>query len=234
MEIFWRLILSHLIADFTLQTDYINRLKRRSKYGVIIHILIHFIVSSLILMPYLDNNWFDSGFFRIKGFSVIIILTFFHLMVDKVRIYIIDKNIYPDNTLNFIIDQLFHFYFIFLFTPFKDLNPYLCGEKVIMISSFLVIVSHTTTVLIYYIEKDLKGLGFPGFDQKYLMIFERVVIWAFFMLEGWWWSGFVVLWILQLYYLKRKRIIDITEINFWLSILISIICGIITRYCYYL
>jgi hypothetical protein len=234
MEVFWRLVLSHLIADFVLQTNWINKMKRKSIKGLIVHVIIHFVVTYLILMPYLGSIWFEFGGFKLNGYFMVFLICLVHLMVDEMRIYIINHRIYDDNTVSFLIDQFLHFYFIFMFTPFKDILPSFRGEKIVMILTFLVMIAHTTTIFIYYIEKDLKGLPFPSFDQKYFMIFERIVIWAFFLMNGWGWLFFLILWIIQLYYLKNKRIIDITNLNFALSIFISLVFGVLTRYYYYL
>lgn len=234
MDIFWRLALSHLIADFTLQTNWINRMKRKNAIGVLIHVLIHIITTFLILMPYLNVVWFNLAGFEIKGYQMLFIICALHFMVDQTRVYVINKKIYPDNTLSFVIDQIFHFYFIFIFTPFKNVLPNFAGEKAVMILTFFVLVTHTATVLIYYIEKDINDIPFPSFDQKYFMIFERIIIWAFFFLKGWWWVLFLAAWVYQLYYFKKKKIIDISNINFWLSVIISVCLGFISRYYYYL
>ncbi|MCK5583328.1 MAG: DUF3307 domain-containing protein, partial [Elusimicrobiales bacterium] len=44
MIIFWRLLLAHFLADFTLQFDIVNRLKRKGILGMIIHCGTHLIV----------------------------------------------------------------------------------------------------------------------------------------------------------------------------------------------
>jgi len=234
MDIFWRLVLSHLLADFTLQTNWINQMKRKSVTGVVIHVFVHIITTFLILLPYLNTIWFKIMNYEIKGYTMLLIICFFHFIIDQTRVYIINKKIYKDNTISFVADQIFHFYFIFIFTPFKDIASGFYGEKYVMVLTFLVLVTHTTTVLIYYIEKDLNNIPFPNFDQKYFMIFERTVIWAFFLLKGWWWLIFWVAWIYQLNCFKTKKIIDITPLNFWMSVSISAIFGLISRYYYYL
>jgi hypothetical protein len=234
MEVFWRLFLSHLIADFTLQTNWINQMKRKSIKGVFIHVMIHFVVTYLLLLPYLKNVWFEVFGIKLSGYFMVFLICITHLLIDQLRVYIINNKIYDDNTFSFLLDQFLHFYFIYIFSPFNDVTTNFSGEKTIMVLTFFVIITHTTTIFIYYIEKDLKGLSFPSFDQKYFMIFERIVIWAFFLMNGWGWIFFLVLWIIQLYYLRMKRIIDITNLNFYLSIIISVIFGLITRYYYYL
>ncbi|MEF3280469.1 MAG: DUF3307 domain-containing protein [Elusimicrobiota bacterium] len=233
MDIFWRLSLSHLIADFTLQTNWINRMKRENVKGVIIHVLVHIIVTTLLLTPYLDKLWFNFYNFKLTGYAMILIICFFHFIIDQTRVYAIKNKIYPDNTISFIADQIFHFYFIFLFTPFVNVPIDFSGEKIIMLFTFLVIITHTTTIFVYYIEKDLSNLPFPSFDQKYFMIFERVVIWAFFLLNGWWWVFLLAAWIYQLYYFKKKKIIDITNVNFYISVIFSMFFGILSRHFYY-
>ena len=49
MEIFWRLVLGHLIGDFTLQTNYIAAWKRRSVLGMVVHCGIHPVIYAVFL-----------------------------------------------------------------------------------------------------------------------------------------------------------------------------------------
>lgn len=233
MEIFWRLVLSHLIADFTLQTNWINEMKRKTVLGVFIHVFIHIVVTTFLLLPYLNQTWFSVKGFNLNGYVMLFIICLFHFTVDQTRVYVIKNKIYPDNTISFLVDQIFHFYFIFIFTPFNNVSMSFENRNLWVLLSFIVIITHTTTILIYYIEKDLNNIPFPSFDQKYFMILERVVIWAFFLLKGWWWLIFLLAWIYQLNYFKKRKTIDITNMNFYLSIFISIFFGVISRYFYY-
>ena len=52
MVIFWRLLLAHLLADFTLQLDIVNRLKRKSAWGMQLHCLTHLVTDFEISRPY--------------------------------------------------------------------------------------------------------------------------------------------------------------------------------------
>lgn len=234
MEIFWRLFLAHFLADFTLQTDWINKMKREKTLGVIIHVFIHLVVTYALLLSYISHTWFKVGSFELKGYLMVLIICLFHFTVDQLRIYIIKNKIYPDNALNFIIDQFFHLYFIFIFSPFGNVPVNFSGEKIIMVLSFIVVVSHTSTVLIYFIEKDISGLSFPSFDQKYFMIFERLILFGFFLIEGKWFILLALLWIVQIYYIKIRKIVDISNINFVMSITLSAVFGLLARYYYYL
>ena len=49
MTIFFTLLLAHLIADFPLQTNWIYAMKLKSNVGLVIHVLIHLIITSLLI-----------------------------------------------------------------------------------------------------------------------------------------------------------------------------------------
>jgi hypothetical protein len=106
-------------------------------------------------------------------------------------------------------------------------------EKWVGIIAMSVLVTHVTTVLIYFIEKDLFGRGFPCFDEKYFLIFQRVVLWSFFFAAGWWWLPFAAAWAVQIFYIRRKRILDISRANIVLSLALTSVVGLWTRYIYF-
>ena len=57
MEIFWRLILAHLLADFTFQTDHIAAWKRRSAWGTFIHSTFQLLTSVALTLTRLGETW---------------------------------------------------------------------------------------------------------------------------------------------------------------------------------
>ena len=234
MVIFWRLLLSHLLADFTLQFDIVNRMKRDGALGMFIHCMTHFAVSAALTWNYLPETWFSAGPLAVNGWGALVIMLLVHFGVDELRIYSMKTLHYKDNTASFVVDQLLHFYVLFLISPVNMPGPgLLMGEKWAAIACMLVLVTHFTTVLIYFVEKDLFGKTFPAFDEKYFLIFERVVIWAFFFAAGYWWTLFAVAWIAQLFYVRRKRIMDLSGINVWISVFTAVLTGFWTRYVYY-
>jgi len=234
MIIFWRLLLSHLLADFTLQFDIISVMKRRNLWGMLIHCLTHFVVSVAMTWEYLPDTWLRIGPLAVNGWGALVIMLVVHFAVDELRIYSMKTLRYKDNTVSFVADQLLHLYVLFMITPVIIPEPgLLLGEKWAAIGCMLVLVTHFTTVLIYFFEKDLSGKSFPQFDEKYFLIFERLVLWAFFFAAGYWWVPFAFAWIFQFFYIKRKRIIDMSRVNVWLSVTISVGLGIWTRYAYY-
>jgi len=233
MVIFWRLVLAHLLADFTLQFDIVNRLKRKSGWGMLIHCLTHLVTSVALTWQYLGDVWFTAGGLAVNGWQALLLMFVVHYAVDELRVYSM-KSWYKDNTLSFLVDQIVHVYVLFLISPIVVPEPgLLMGETWAAIGSMLVLVTHFTTVLIYFVEKDLFGKTFPAFDEKYFLIFERVVIWAFFFAAGYWWTVFAAAWIAQLFYVKRKRIMDLSGLNVWISVFMAVLTGFWTRYVYY-
>lgn len=234
MIIFWRLILSHLLADFTLQFDIVNQMKRKHVWGMLLHCLTHFVVSVALTWNYLPDTWVTIGPLALNGWWALALMLAVHFGVDELRLYSMKTLHFRDGTLSFLADQVLHFYVLFMISPviIPEIGL-LIGEKWSVIAAMLVLVTHFTTVLIYFVEKDLFGKSFPHFDEKYFLIFERVVLWAFFFAAGYWWIPFALAWIFQIFYIKRKRIIDMSLANVWLSVAITLVLGAWTRYAYY-
>lgn len=233
MIIFWRLLLAHLLADFTLQLDFVNKLKRKSAWGMLVHCLTHLVTGIALTWPFLGDTWVSVGPLNLNGWTALILMFFVHYAVDELRVFSVKAG-YRDNTISFLLDQAAHIYVLFLISPVVVPEPgALMGEKWVAITAMLVLVTHFTTVLIYFLEKDFLGRNFPSFDEKYFLIFERVVIWAFFFASGLWWIPFALAWILQLFYVKRKRIMDLSALNVWVSVAMGLGAGVWTRFVYY-
>jgi len=234
MIIFWRLLLSHLLADFTLQLDAVNRMKRAHLWGMLLHCLTHLVVAAALLWPYLPQTWVALGPVRISGWWALAIMLSLHFAVDQLRVYSMRAMGFHDGTVSFLADQLLHVYVLFMISPVAiPSRNLLLAEKWTGIACMLVLVTHFTTVLVYFVEKDLLGKNFPRFDEKYFLIFERVVLWAFFFAGGYWWVPFALAWVVQILYVRKKRIIDLSLVNVVLSVGVTAALGLLTRYIYY-
>ena len=234
MIIFWRLFLSHLLADFTLQLDIVNRLKRQHVWGMMLHCLTHLVTAAALTWPYLDAPWFSLGDFRVNGWLSLAVMLVLHFIVDELRIYSMKKMRYPDGTASFLIDQALHVYILFMLSPVSmPDNGLFVPEKWVGILAMGAMVTHVTTVLIYFLEKDFFGKEFPAFDEKYFLIFERVVLWLFFFASGWWWLPFAAAWTVQMFYIRHKRVLDFSLANIALSVILTSGLGLCTRYIYY-
>ncbi|MBI4056777.1 MAG: DUF3307 domain-containing protein [Elusimicrobia bacterium] len=235
MVIFWRLIFGHLLADFTFQTNLINSWKRRSVWGMLVHCATHPFFYILLTYPYLNQFWIKTNVFQFQGWTCILLIFVFHFLEDQWRVFTIHKFKTPDNTLYLLWDQVIHIAVIFLFFPLNHMNSEMVifPEKLTVLGCLFVGVTHLTTVLIFFLEKDFVGGTFPEFDEKYLAIAERVVLTLFFLLPGYWWIFFALLWVGHMYYLRSKRIVDFSWFSFYVGVSAAVFFGSLARLVYY-
>lgn len=98
MNIFWLLLLVHIIADFPLQTDFVFQLKQKKKWGVVLHGLIHFGLGAMILLPYWKSPdlWFG-----------LLIISVSHVLIDKYKLNLgVSRSVM--SFFFFWLDQLTH------------------------------------------------------------------------------------------------------------------------------
>lgn len=233
MFIFWRFFLSHLLADFTLQFNIVNKLKRQGLFGMLLHCLTHFLVALVLLFPHMGEVWVDFGFLQLNGWAAMTLMMVLHFMVDELRVYSMKKLGFSDGTASFLADQFLHVYVLFMLSPVTVLDKaFFLPEKWVGVLCMFILVTHVTTVLVYFIEKEFADKAFPGFDEKYFLIFERIVLWSFFFVSGWWWLPFSAAWIMQMFYIRKKRIIDLSPANIMISTAVTVLCGLWTRKMY--
>ncbi|MBI4051953.1 MAG: DUF3307 domain-containing protein [Elusimicrobia bacterium] len=235
MVIFWRLILGHLLADFTFQTNLINSWKRKSVWGMLVHCAMHPFFYILLTYPYLNQFWVYTKYVQLQGWTCILLIFVLHFLEDQWRVYTIQKFRTPDNTLYLIWDQVIHYACIFLFFPLSllDSNGTIIPEKWTVLGCLFIGATHFTTVMIYFLEKDFLTGSFPEFDEKYLAIAERLVLALFFLLPGTWWVFFALLWIGHMYYLRSKRIVDFSWFSFYVGVSAAVVFGVLARLVYY-
>jgi len=193
---FWflRLLLAHLLADFPLQTNTIFRLKKRSFWGVFLHVSIFFILSIIFSVPYLKY---------IYSWIYLLLLSIFHIYIDWTRVKVSNKFKEQDNLLYFLFDQLEHLLSlmaIFLLPGSKEViyweNPYLGkywknfynSNYLILISIGFIIVVFAGTIINYYVRKHFNSSesftnnGIP-IKEKYLEALFKGVIFILFWLN---------------------------------------------------
>lgn len=231
MIIFWRLILAHLLSDFIFQTKELVVWKRNSWLGILTHSVIHFLVYILFTYNYLSQTWLEFGSVQINGWSSIIIITIIHFFIDFIsRTNIKAKK---QKTLYFLCDQFSHYLVIFILSApnlFANTGS-LFAEKYVMVFIFLLLTTHFTTYLIYSLESDLfdTKLSLPNFDEKYLTISYRTILYLLFLFPGYLWLAFVAIWFVVGIVVKRKRLIDISRFSFCTSVILTAIFGILAR-----
>ncbi|MDE2489451.1 MAG: DUF3307 domain-containing protein [Elusimicrobia bacterium] len=237
MEIFWRLMFGHLLADFTFQTNFINRWKRTSFAGLLVHCLMHPLFYVALCWPFLRETWVSNAFFRLNGWECIGLVFLTHLLEDWWRVYTIHKYGMPDNTVFFVWDQVIHYSVIFAVVPLAAASAARAGffpEKWPILGCLFVLVTHATTVLIYFLEKDMHGAEYPGFDEKHLAMAERLVLALCFLLPSAAGAAVVAaLWLGVMSFLRRRRLFDLTAFTFYMGAALAVLCGLAARVVYY-
>jgi hypothetical protein len=152
------LILAHLLGDFILQPSKLVKWKMSSRYGVIFHVAIHFILILLVFSPYLIDGQIWPVF---TAFG----LSFFHFLIDQSKInYDLkhDQKVKP-----FLLDQIFHFLTILIAyfllkdfvqaLPAGDFNEIYSQVRISIFLSFTVLVSIVVEVFAYQYQREKNG-----------------------------------------------------------------------------
>lgn len=92
MNLLITLLIAHLFADFPLQTNALAQLKERSWYGVLLHVLVHIIVTALLIH--------DSLYY----WPLLLGIGFVHFVIDGFKLLWSAKK----GVVYFLIDQILH------------------------------------------------------------------------------------------------------------------------------
>lgn len=106
MIIFYHLLVAHLLADFVFQPKSLVDWKQKSWKGLAVHVLIHWLLSILILSPYLPN---------FKLLLLLLGVTLSHFMVDMIKIRWQKES--KRYVALFFLDQAVHVFILLLATP---------------------------------------------------------------------------------------------------------------------
>ena len=250
MEILWRLLFGHMLADFTFQTDFINHWKRTSSKGLLAHCLMHPAFYVVLCWPYLGQVWVDfpAAGLRLNGWACVVLIFLIHLLEDWWRVFAINRYQMPDNTAFFLWDQAVHYAVIFAVAPLAlgsvnlgaahPLSSVDVGgvvpERWPVLGCLFVAATHAGMVLVYFLEKDANGASFPEFDEKYLAMAERLVLALCFLLPSTATSAVCVAgWLAVMFWLRRSRMFDLSAASFYGGGAIACVCGLAARAVYY-
>src|SRR6266700_640510 len=117
MGIFWRLMFGHLLADFTFQTDFINRWKRTSLAGLIVHCAMHPVFYAALCWPHMSEAWVVVGPARLNGWACLGVVVVAHFIEDWWRIHAIRDYKMRDSMAFFVWDQIAHYAVLFVVAP---------------------------------------------------------------------------------------------------------------------
>ena len=171
------LILAHLIADFVLQPTKLVMWKIKSKNGGIIHALVHFIVSTILLLPIIINGvpWL---------ILVTLAISFIHFWIDGGKInYDIkhDKKVRP-----FVIDQMLHLltilliYFFIQSTTYTlpDMTFYRVYTNIVFVNFLSLLIFFTAVIEVYRFQKERERNQKAQIKFHTKQLAQRVVVFS--------------------------------------------------------
>jgi hypothetical protein len=227
MDIFWRLLLGHLLADFTCQTNFVAAWKRRSARGLFFHVTTHPVMYLALLWPRMNEVWVTAGAWRLNGWTAVGIVYATHLLEDKWRIWSVMERGAPDNSVFYLWDQIIHIVILYAVSPASV--PAVQSRWPIL-GCLLVVVMHFATVSVYFLEKDLFGSEFPADAPKYAWMGLRFLVFAGFFLPGGWWLLAPALAVAQAPLAGRGPALALSRAGFWLGQVITVAAGAAGRW----
>lgn len=167
------LILAHLLGDFIFQPSKLVFWKMSSKWGILVHCLIHFTLLNLVFAPFLLNG--NYAFLSAIAFVVVC-----HFFIDYLKIsYDLKHN---NKIVPFLVDQLLHLIAIGLAASFmiKSALPLPRGEylniytdvRIIVFLSAVICVSAVVEVFYFQMkrQKDKNAKFHPSFSRMLIHI----------------------------------------------------------------
>ncbi len=152
MDYFQLLLLAHIIGDFPLQTDAIYRLKQKTYWGVVLHVIVCTIINIIILFQFLNS---------VAIWGVIGFLAIFHFTLDRTKILLAVFKA-KDGLRYFFIDQLFHLISLYISavwltlmykTPVPQIHVKM--EFIIALNALLM-AAFVVPAILYYTHKKIK------------------------------------------------------------------------------
>ncbi len=236
MIIFWRLLFGHLLADFTLQTNAVNRWKRKNAFGMLFHCAMHPVLYALLTYPYLSRPWIEWQKFSLNGWSCILLLFLTHWIEDEWRVFTIFKYHTPDNTLYFLWDQVIHVALIFAVAhllQFSNPSTHLIPETWPVLGCLFVVTTHMAAILIYFIEQDIFGKPFPRTFEKYALMGERLGLFLSFLAPGLFGPVLAGFWLGEMVFVRLTKRMNFSWTGFLVGAPLAVICGFLSRILYY-
>jgi len=231
MNIFWRIYFGHLLCDFTLQTEQLVKWKREKIIGLSAHVLIFFIIGSVLTLGDLTKFWSTKSGLVLPGWVCLFILSIIHFFLDNGRIQVIDRGgTNTDNLYLFLLDQILHLGAIYLFTSSIGII-----EKWVIIGCLVIFATHFTNIFLYYFEKlSKKNNKIKVYTpEKHYSLSERLLIVFSFLPPGKWWL--IGLIFLPLHLIVRKLFLSNPQENtlsvqeLGVNYSLAFLCGILAR-----
>jgi hypothetical protein len=189
MNIFYLLLLAHLIGDFPLQSDSIFRLKQKSMLGVLLHVAVFALVALILFSPFL-------AYFQI--WLAVLVLLIVHAALDRLKLTIASSSA-SDRFRYFILDQAFHFFSLWIVSIWLSselqnlpLPAIYRNSRLLLTLNALILAGFAGSILLFYGEKialQAKHSGetptFPKQRQRWPGILIRMLATGGAIMGGW-------------------------------------------------
>ena len=209
LNIFVCLLLAHVFSDFVFQSNFIYKLKTKSKFGLYLHVIMFFVLSFLLCVPFSFNFIFIFW---------LLVVTISHYFIDKIKLFF-QRNIIKKELTHFFIDQSLHvlmlcsFFVLFkgaistsLFFELIKVTFGICDIDALLLLfkiSFSVYVAFGISVILYYYDRTV-DLQVEMLKHNYFSMFIRVSIFLL-LISNFFIFGFLA--ILFLRQILKKRLI---------------------------
>jgi hypothetical protein len=119
---FLALCIGHLLTDFVFQTHSLVARKRNGKASAyFVHGLTHYLPAALLAAIFIPGSLLS-----LRAQSVIAALTLMHVLIDFVKIQLVNREIISDGSIAFVSDQFIHLFTValaaWLLTPAAHLS----------------------------------------------------------------------------------------------------------------
>jgi len=227
MNLYWLLVLAHLIGDFPLQTDRVFYYKHKTKWGILIHIALCTASNILMTIPFFIYPWF---------WLILLAMSILHLIYDKTKIWLtLTSKRLPDNFPLFLFDQFLHFATIVIAgVVFYRLNPNAAVMNdsiwanlplVQLLAGFILIIfaiAPSNYFIIndyYHYFRKLKRpfWVFPKVPERIWGYLERGLIAFAVVFQGWWFVLIPIAIIPRFLFMRNNNLFD-----FGLSVFFSL------------
>ena len=231
MAIFWRLILAHLLADFTFQTDFIAKWKRKNLFGGVVHSLVFFVCAAALCYAQMGQPWSVFGRqFPVNGWFALTLLTFLHLLEDEWRVWTVNRSNSADSFIFFLIDQFVHVALIFIFFPLQSAYY---NEKWVFLAILFIMITHFSSIFVYFLEKEVMGSAKLETRERYYSMGERLAIGLALLLPGLWAFSFTAVWLVRAVFKRGKNREDVSILNAAVSNALAVLFGLAARSIFY-
>lgn len=230
MIVFWRLFLSLYLADFLLFHK-MHKIEQKDHFHAVgVRTSIFLVAAFWLCRHYLMLEWPFFGVIDLPGWICVLLFGVFYACVFQW--FNFDGKMRFGRLLTFAAKNILLWLFLFLCTPF--LVVYQTGnffaQPWIIFCVGIVAVTFLTGWFLTALEQDLRGERDISFDEQWMMMMLRLIFFLIMLLPGVRWLILFAVWLSACIYARRIRLMDVSNIVFYVSIVAAVVVGLLVRF----